>query len=54
MILNCARVSILINESPVEYFLCSCGIRHNDHLSPFLFGIAKVFLSMYLIVMVDS
>lgn len=49
-----ACISFMINGLPVGYFLCSRGVRHDDPLSPLLFGIANNFFSCYLYNLVSS
>ena len=36
-ILDSARISIILNGSPVGFFSCGRGVRQGDPLSPFFF-----------------
>ncbi|KAK3218956.1 hypothetical protein Dsin_012926 [Dipteronia sinensis] len=53
-ILRLSRLSVLSNGVPEGYLCCSKGVFQRDLLSPFLFGIAKDFLSILLTRMVGS
>ncbi|KAL8480420.1 hypothetical protein ACS0TY_027086 [Phlomoides rotata] len=47
-VLHSARLLVLINGSPCEYFACSRGVRKGDPLSLLLFCLAEVALSRWL------